>query len=161
MLIATSVAARGLDISSHSLKTVVNFDFARDRDDHIHRVGRTGRAGITDCQAITLLSAEQKREAATLVKILEDSNQSVGKDLEMLASQDSSFRSKRSVIIGLGKFKMEIDIDAETKKMKQQMRKVGDKSGVGCEPAPTGKQDRHGRHGKQHHDGKGRENRLD
>lgn len=36
------------------------------------------------------------------------------------------------MIIGLGKFKMEIDIDAETKKMKKEMRKVGDKSGVGC-----------------------------
>ena len=58
MLIATSVAARGLDISSHSLKTVVNFDFAKDRDDHIHRVGRTGRAGVLDCQAITLLTVD-------------------------------------------------------------------------------------------------------
>lgn len=74
VLIATSVAARGLDISSHSLKTVVNYDFSRDRDDHIHRVGRTGRAGVTDCQAITLITVEQKREAATLVKLLEDCN---------------------------------------------------------------------------------------
>ena len=118
IMIATSVASRGLDISSHSLKTVVNFDFSRDRDDHIHRVGRTGRAGVTDCQAITLLTTEQKREAAILVNILEDCNQSVGKELEMLASQDSSFKKKRSTIIGLGKFKMEIgDIAAETKKL--------------------------------------------
>ena len=36
------------------------------------------------------------------------------------------------MIIGLGKFKMEIDIAAETKKMKKEIRKVGDKSGVGC-----------------------------
>ena len=86
VLIATSVAARGLDISSHSLKTVVNFDFAKDRDDHIHRVGRTGRAGVTDCQALTFLTVEQKREAATLVKILEDSNQGVSRELEALAS---------------------------------------------------------------------------
>ena len=85
ILISTSVAARGLDISSHSLKTVINFDFAGNREDHIHRVGRTGRAGVKDCQAITLLTTEQKREAAILVKLLEDSNQSVGKDLETLA----------------------------------------------------------------------------
>lgn len=38
------------------------------------------------------------------------------------------------MVIGLGKFKMEIDIAAETKKMKKEMRKVGDKSGVGCGP---------------------------
>ena len=36
------------------------------------------------------------------------------------------------MVIGLGKFKMEIDIAAETKKMKQGMRKVGDKSGIGA-----------------------------
>lgn len=39
-LVATDVAARGLDIKS--LKTVVNYDAARDLDTHIHRVGRTG-----------------------------------------------------------------------------------------------------------------------
>ena len=64
---------------------MINFDFSRDRDDHIHRVGRTGRAGVKNCQAITLLTANQKREAATLVKILEDSNQCIEKDLERLA----------------------------------------------------------------------------
>ena len=58
----------------------------------------------------------------------------MGKDLEHLASLDSSFQKKRCLVIGLGKFKMEIDIAAETKKMKQEMRKVGDKSGVGCGP---------------------------
>ena len=132
VLIATSVAARGLDLSSHSLKTVVNFDFARNRDDHIHRVGRTGRAGVLDCQAITFLTWQQKREAAVLVKILEDSNQVVGRELETLAGQDSSFQEKRSMVIGLGKYKMEIDIAAETKKLQKESRKVGDKSGVGC-----------------------------
>ena len=131
ILVATSVAARGLDIDSNSLRTVISFDFARLSDDHIHRVGRTGRAGITDCQAITLLTAEQKREAAMLVKILEDSNQSVGKDLERLAQQDSSFQSSRKTVIGLGKYTMEIDIKKETQKVKSEMRKVGDKSGIG------------------------------
>ena len=85
ILIATSVAARGLDISSNYLKTVINFDFSKDRDDHIHRVGRTGRAGIMNCQAITFLTVDQKRDAATLVKILEDSNQCIEKELESLA----------------------------------------------------------------------------
>jgi ATP-dependent RNA helicase DDX42 len=43
VLVATDVAARGLDIPS--IKTVVNYDVARDIDTHIHRIGRTGRAG--------------------------------------------------------------------------------------------------------------------
>ena len=42
------LSARGLDIPS--IKTVVNYDVARDIDTHTHRVGRTGRAGkINDC----------------------------------------------------------------------------------------------------------------
>ncbi|HEX4427451.1 MAG TPA: ATP-dependent RNA helicase DbpA, partial [Terriglobales bacterium] len=43
VLVASDVAARGLDISS--LPMVVNFDIASDADTHLHRIGRTGRAG--------------------------------------------------------------------------------------------------------------------
>ena len=57
------------------------------------------------------------------------------------------------MIIGLGKFTMEIDIAEETRKMKKEMRKVGDKSGVGCttsqldqSSSKAGKQKKHGGH---------------
>lgn len=43
ILVATDVAARGLDIKE--LSAVINFDLAFDHDVHIHRIGRTGRAG--------------------------------------------------------------------------------------------------------------------
>ncbi|SEI74049.1 ATP-independent RNA helicase DbpA [Allopseudospirillum japonicum] len=43
LLIATDVAARGLDISD--LPLVINYDLARDPEVHVHRIGRTGRAG--------------------------------------------------------------------------------------------------------------------
>ena len=66
-----------------------------------------------------------------LVKILEDSNQVVGKDLESLARQDFSFSKKRTTIIGLGNFKMEVNLSKEMAKVKKEMRKVGDKSGIG------------------------------
>ena len=42
-MVATDVAARGLDIPH--IRTVVNYDIARDIDTHTHRIGRTGRAG--------------------------------------------------------------------------------------------------------------------
>lgn len=45
VLVATDVAARGLDIDS--LDVVVNYHLARDTDVHVHRIGRTGRAGGT------------------------------------------------------------------------------------------------------------------
>jgi len=43
-LIILTVLARGLDIKA--VKTVVNYDIARDIDSHVHRIGRTGRAGM-------------------------------------------------------------------------------------------------------------------
>jgi ATP-dependent RNA helicase RhlE len=92
ILIATDVAARGLDVSSHTLKTIVNFDFAKDKNNHAHRVGRTGRAGVTqDCIAHTLLTKKQHREAGDLIKVLEESNQTVSKELELLAGKDPEF----------------------------------------------------------------------
>lgn len=69
ILIATNVASRGLDIPS--IKTVINFDPAKDKDDHIHRIGRTGRAGDKDGVAYTLITKNQTKEAGMLVKILE------------------------------------------------------------------------------------------
>ena len=66
------MASRGLDIPS--IKTVINFDCAKDKEDHIHRVGRTGRAGDKDGVAYTLLTKNEKKEGAMMVKILENSN---------------------------------------------------------------------------------------
>ncbi|MCU7938805.1 MAG: hypothetical protein KZQ64_09530 [gamma proteobacterium symbiont of Bathyaustriella thionipta] len=43
VLVATDVAARGLDIDS--LDAVINYQIARDIEVHVHRIGRTGRAG--------------------------------------------------------------------------------------------------------------------
>lgn len=45
VLVATDVAARGLDIKG--LDAVINFDLSRDPEVHVHRIGRTGRAGAT------------------------------------------------------------------------------------------------------------------
>ena len=61
MLVATDVAARGLDIKS--IKSVVNYDAAKDIDTHVHRIGRTGRAGDKEGTAYTLLQPHQARIA--------------------------------------------------------------------------------------------------
>jgi len=54
VLIATDVAARGIDIND--LAAVVNFDLPRSTDDYVHRIGRTGRAGASGV-AISFVSA--------------------------------------------------------------------------------------------------------
>ena len=58
ILVATEVAARGLDIDG--IDQVINFDMARNLDDYLHRTGRTGRAGKQG-QAINLVNISERR----------------------------------------------------------------------------------------------------
>ncbi|CAK6961145.1 ATP-dependent RNA helicase DDX42 isoform X2 [Scomber scombrus] len=92
ILVATDVAARGLDIPS--IRTVVNYDVARDIDTHTHRIGRTGRAGEKGV-AFTLLTNKDTSFAGDLVRNLEGANQSVSKELMDLAMQNPWFRKSR------------------------------------------------------------------
>jgi superfamily II DNA/RNA helicase len=66
-LVATDVAARGLDVDS--ITHVINFDPPATDDDYVHRVGRTGRAGRTGT-GVTLVLPEQRRDVARLAKRL-------------------------------------------------------------------------------------------
>jgi ATP-dependent RNA helicase RhlE len=63
-LVATDVAARGIDVSG--ISHVFNFDPPHDTDTYVHRVGRTGRAGSTGV-GVTLVSPDQRREINRMV----------------------------------------------------------------------------------------------
>jgi ATP-dependent RNA helicase RhlE len=58
-LVATDVAARGIDVSG--ISHVINFDPPEDRDGYVHRIGRTGRAGRTGV-GVTFVGAEHARD---------------------------------------------------------------------------------------------------
>lgn len=92
ILVATDVAARGLDIPH--IKTVINYDVARDIDTHTHRIGRTGRAG-TKGYAYTLITEKDKEFAPLLVRNLEGANQTVPKPLLDLAEKCPWFKKNR------------------------------------------------------------------
>ncbi|ETN36424.1 uncharacterized protein HMPREF1541_08701 [Cyphellophora europaea CBS 101466] len=81
ILIATSVAARGLDVKQ--LKLVVNYDAPNHLEDYVHRAGRTGRAGNTGT-AVTFLTEEQDRYAVDISKALKQSGQAVPEAVQKL-----------------------------------------------------------------------------
>ncbi|KND94936.1 ATP-dependent RNA helicase DBP3 [Tolypocladium ophioglossoides CBS 100239] len=78
VLVATDVAARGLDIPE--VKLVVNVTFPLTIEDYVHRIGRTGRAGNTG-EAITMFTVQDKAHSGSLVNILKGANQPVPDEL--------------------------------------------------------------------------------
>ena len=72
VLVATDVAARGLDIDD--LPLVVNYELPHVPEDYIHRIGRTGRAGLAG-EAISLVAPEEERYLADIERLLKKSVQ--------------------------------------------------------------------------------------
>ncbi|XP_051870681.1 probable ATP-dependent RNA helicase DDX46 isoform X4 [Pristis pectinata] len=81
LLVATSVAARGLDVKQ--LILVINYSCPNHYEDYVHRVGRTGRAGHKG-YAYTFITEEQARYAGDIIKALELSGNCVPPELEKL-----------------------------------------------------------------------------
>lgn len=88
ILIATSVAARGLDVKQ--LKLVVNYDAPNHLEDYVHRAGRTGRAGNKGT-AVTFITEDQEQYSVGIAKALEQSGNEVPEQIEAMRK---SFREK-------------------------------------------------------------------
>ncbi|CAM6098389.1 unnamed protein product [Calypogeia fissa] len=78
LLVATDVAARGLDIPD--VEYVINFSFPLTVEDYVHRIGRTGRAGKKGI-AHTFFTQADKVRAGELVNVLTEAGQNVPEDL--------------------------------------------------------------------------------
>jgi len=81
-LVATDVAARGLDIKGVGL--VVNYDTANTSEDYVHRIGRTGRAGSKG-YAVTFVTSADSAKVSGMIKVMESTNQTVPPELRSMA----------------------------------------------------------------------------
>ncbi|KAK8135272.1 hypothetical protein PG984_003212 [Apiospora sp. TS-2023a] len=86
ILVATAVAARGLDIPN--VTHVVNYDLPTDIDDYVHRIGRTGRAGNTG-HSTAFFNRGNRGVVRELLDLLKEANQEVPAFLETIARESS------------------------------------------------------------------------
>ncbi|EEQ37534.1 putative ATP-dependent RNA helicase [Clavispora lusitaniae] len=98
ILVATAVAARGLDIPNVS--HVINYDLPSDIDDYVHRIGRTGRAGNTGI-ATSFFNRNNKNIVKDMIALLSEANQEIP-DFLVKISRESSFGGARGGARGRG-----------------------------------------------------------
>ena len=91
-MVATAVAARGLDIPN--VTHVVNYDLPSDIDDYVHRIGRTGRAGNTGAST-AFFNRGNKNICRDLVDLLREAKQDVPGWLEAVMREGGGFSSGR------------------------------------------------------------------
>lgn len=114
ILIATDVAARGLDIKD--IKYVINVELPLVMEDYVHRIGRTGRAGESG-SAYTLFCPDDKQHARQLVRILEDSGQKVPAELSKIAENAPVTKPRKTAMEQLyGDFAKGVDTEFMMKK---------------------------------------------
>jgi len=87
ILVATDVAARGLDVDD--VKFVINYDYPNNSEDYIHRIGRTGRSEKTG-KSYAFFTTNNQRQAQDLIDVLEEANQDVNPELQKLAQESRS-----------------------------------------------------------------------
>ena len=112
VLVATDVAARGLDIED--ISHVFNYHLPDDAEVYVHRIGRTGRAGKTGV-AITLLSPREKRRLREVEALTKQPIQrmELPTAAEIQRHRESELVEKMKVWLGRGRFKRELEMVQE------------------------------------------------
>ncbi|HNO31161.1 MAG TPA: DEAD/DEAH box helicase, partial [Anaerolineales bacterium] len=112
VLVATDVAARGLDIDD--ISHVFNYHLPDDAEVYVHRIGRTGRAGKTGV-AITLLSPKEKRRMREVEALTKQpvKQMELPTPEEIAKHRESQVVEKLKVWLGRGRFKRELEMVQE------------------------------------------------
>uniref|UniRef100_A0A182P3F4 RNA helicase n=1 Tax=Anopheles epiroticus TaxID=199890 RepID=A0A182P3F4_9DIPT len=101
ILIATDVASRGLDIED--ITHVVNYDFPRNIEEYVHRVGRTGRAGRSGI-SLSFMTRSDWAVAGELIKILTEADQEVPDEVRDMARRFAARKERDGERGGRGRF---------------------------------------------------------
>ncbi|XP_074035866.1 ATP-dependent RNA helicase p62 [Leptinotarsa decemlineata] len=99
ILVATDVAARGLDVDG--IKYVVNYDYPNSSEDYIHRIGRTGRSESTGT-SYAFFTPSNFKQARDLVSVLTEANQIVNPKLSEIANRAGSYGGSKGGRWGYG-----------------------------------------------------------
>jgi ATP-dependent RNA helicase DBP3 len=110
LLVATDVAARGLDIPD--VEAVINYSFPLTTEDYVHRIGRTGRAGKSGIAHTMFVGANDKPRAGELINVLKEAKQKVPDELLAFGT---TVKKKESKLYG-AHFK-DVDMSVKAKKV--------------------------------------------
>ncbi|KAF6260407.1 P-loop containing nucleoside triphosphate hydrolase protein [Scenedesmus sp. NREL 46B-D3] len=111
LLIATDVAARGLDIPD--VEVVINYSFPLTIEDYVHRIGRTGRAGKTGTAVTFFVGNNDKQRAGELINVLREAKQKVP---ESLLSFGTTVKKKEHKLYG-AHFNPNLDLSKKASKI--------------------------------------------
>jgi len=127
IMVATSVAARGLDVKQ--LNLVVNYDCPNHYEDYVHRVGRTGRAGNKGV-AFTFVTPDEGKLAQDIIKALEVSKATAPEELKKLwqeytdqmKAEGKKVKKDKNRGFGGKGFKFDEEEEAKSNEMKKMQK---------------------------------------
>jgi len=86
IMVATDVASRGLDVKG--IRAVINYDMANAAEDYVHRIGRTGRAGVQGASyTFVTRSGEDAWKIVSIVEIMQKANQFIPPDIAQIVER--------------------------------------------------------------------------
>ncbi|CAH7682989.1 P-loop containing nucleoside triphosphate hydrolase protein [Phakopsora pachyrhizi] len=133
IVVATSVAARGLDVKQ--LKLVINYDAPNHMEDYVHRAGRTGRAGNKGT-CITFITPDQDRYAVDLLRALVASGAKYPEELKNMSDsflekvKSGKAQASGSGFGGKGLDRLEKDRDAKSRAERSAYGEPGGEDGA-------------------------------
>ncbi|KAI0563085.1 ATP-dependent RNA helicase DDX46 [Gracilaria domingensis] len=128
VLVATSVAARGLDVKNLTL--VVNYDVPSHYEDYVHRVGRTGRAGAAGT-AYTFITPDQEAYAGDLAKALTLSARTAAEQEAPIGDEEAAKKAGDEAVEAAVPEKLQALVESFEMKRKAGVVKYGANSGYG------------------------------